>query len=178
MNDLDIETQELFNLTVRQVSRVYSLAPSRIWIGNLADSFASPFGKYQLPFLDHEFLTVVTIKTRYYCHLSSPSSPDSPSFLLILPEQLDSRLSLSKSLSLHTLRNFHPAHFDKAQSETMSAEVDTLPPDGDVDDNLTPEDLNGGGSEDDADLFGDDDDEEIQAGSNECVPCKVPPSDV
>lgn len=60
----------------------------------------------------------------------------------------------------------------------MSAEVDTLPHNGDVDDNLTPEDLNGGGSEDDADLFGDDDDEQIQAESNECVPCKALPSDV
>lgn len=58
----------------------------------------------------------------------------------------------------------------------MSAEVDTLPSNGDVDDNLTPEGLNGGGSEDDADLFGDDDDEEVQGEANEYA--LLPPSTV
>lgn len=52
----------------------------------------------------------------------------------------------------------------------MSAEVDHLPSNGDVGDDLTPEALNGGGSEDDADLFGDDDDDELQAETNESVP--------
>ncbi|KEF58037.1 uncharacterized protein A1O9_05960 [Exophiala aquamarina CBS 119918] len=52
----------------------------------------------------------------------------------------------------------------------MSAEVDTPPSNGDVDDNLTPEGLNGGGSEDDADLFGDDDDGEVQGEANEYGP--------
>jgi len=56
----------------------------------------------------------------------------------------------------------------------MSAEVDTLPSNGDVDDNLTPEGLNGGGSDDDADLFGDDDDAEIRDEANEYGPVPDP----
>jgi hypothetical protein len=42
----------------------------------------------------------------------------------------------------------------------MSAEVDTLPANGEVAEALTPEELNGGGSED-GDLFGDDDDDDL-----------------
>ena len=51
----------------------------------------------------------------------------------------------------------------------MSADVDTLRADGDVNDDLTPQDLNGGVSDDDGDLFGDDDDEQDLAPTTEYV---------
>lgn len=51
----------------------------------------------------------------------------------------------------------------------MSADVDTLRADGDVNDDPTPEDLNGGVSDDDGDLFGDDEDDQDLAPTTEFV---------
>jgi hypothetical protein len=44
----------------------------------------------------------------------------------------------------------------------MSADVESAPRNGDLEDLGTPEDLNGGDASDDADLFGDDDEEPAQ----------------
>ncbi len=50
----------------------------------------------------------------------------------------------------------------------MSADVESLPRNADVDDESTPEELNTlHVSDDDGDLFGDDDDEDVDQG-NEC----------
>ncbi len=44
----------------------------------------------------------------------------------------------------------------------MSADVESAPRNGDLEDLDIPEDLNGGDASDDADLFGDDDEEPAQ----------------
>lgn len=56
----------------------------------------------------------------------------------------------------------------------MSSEVDSAPRNGDFEEDDLPQDLNGdGGSENDADLFGDDDEEPDQSNEYIC-PCAYP----